>query len=454
MLTLIQNSALIAENIRRDYLEQTSDLVDTFAQIIASDKSLHVHSIGEAEELRRETEETLQLLKGKRVAAIDGGLGRGLMGSVVPFIIRTVTFSVRLGDRSEDREKFEPSYYKVNRLTGGALGSEQLLPAVLLIFELQAALKSLMNDGIDLLIIHGPLARSFSVFLAETYYLSSDDLKGLIGNSLFTEFDNWLSNLNMNQRIKSDKRFYTFFCMNFLLTRIVEEASNKNTMICGVVERTDATEIIQRVMFSAFNEFSSKHGAWLKKVTGNDPNVGGEERIKYIAKFINSLGYTDPLIFGSILKAGQYLSWQENRSNRKQYDNKQIGLLTGFIHAYEELSDIIPLTHQTYVRTSQYNLPFKVEIPLGLSDAQKDLLIRAVFAFSQFLPSYAFPVNLDVVDKLAKVPNWITNAMMAMVTKEIYEGIGIEEERINYMQLLGGKARDWELRPGVRRRLV
>jgi hypothetical protein len=80
-------------------------------------------------------------------------------------------------------------------------------------------------------------------------------------------------------------------------------------------------------------------------------------------------------------------------------------------------------------------------------------LLSAVYAFSQFLPKYAFPVNLDIVDKLAKVPNWITTAFVGMITKEIYESSG-KSLTIDYAQMLSGKFRDWDIRPGVRKRIV
>src|SRR6185503_2713203 len=101
-------------------------------------------------------------------------------------------FSVRLGDKSPEREQFDPSYYMANRLTGGALGGgEKLLEAVLLIFELQAALQSLRTKKPDILIVHGPLVRSLNGFLAESYYLSPSDLRDIIGTDIFNEFEKW-----------------------------------------------------------------------------------------------------------------------------------------------------------------------------------------------------------------------------------------------------------------------
>lgn len=454
MRTLIQNSVMIAKDLQTDYLEETVKLANSYASI-ANSEHFKIQSIGPEDELRTESEKALIALDGKWISALDGGLGKGMMGSVVPFVARTVTFSVKLGDRSPDREQFDPAYYMANRLTGGALGAgEQLLEAVLLIFELQAALKTLRVKKPHMLIVHGPLVRSLNGFLAESYYLSPSDLRDVIGTELFNEFEKWFDTLGISTALKVDKRFYSFFCMTFLMRQIVESAEKNNSLVCGVVERSDATEITKQAMFADYDLFSQEHREWIRKVTGNDPASDGIDRIKLIDQFLGNLGYTDSLLLGSILKPGQYVTWKEVRANRRQYENKQRGLLIGFIHAYEELSDIVPHTVQTYMRTSVYNQPFKIEVPMSTNPEQRETIAKSIFAFSQFLPSYAFPVNLDVVDKLAKVPNWIMNAMMAMVTKEIYEGMGVREDMINYAQLLGGKARDWDLRPGVRRRLV
>lgn len=82
-------------------------------------------------------------------------------------------------------------------------------------------------------------------------------------------------------------------------------------------------------------------------------------------------------------------------------------------------------------------------------DLKEHYLIEAIFAFSQFLPKYAFPVNLDVVDKVAKVSNWITNALMMIIRREIFESILTERRPLTMdeMILLGGKAREWNIRP-------
>ncbi|HZD60034.1 MAG TPA: hypothetical protein VE439_06225, partial [Anaerolineae bacterium] len=106
----------------------------------------------------RKTEDILRSLVGRKTGTIDGGLGRGLIGTATPFLMRTVTYSVVIGDTSENREKFNHSDFMVNRLRAGGYGTDQdYISALLLLYELTGALNALRADRYDIYIIHGPL---------------------------------------------------------------------------------------------------------------------------------------------------------------------------------------------------------------------------------------------------------------------------------------------------------
>ena len=152
---------------------------------------------------------------------------------------------------------------------------------------------------------------------------------------------------------------------------------------------------------------------------------------------------------------GEYTQPIPGRENKPQRDNRELGLDTGLISGLEELAGLIPSHSFSYVRTSPFNLPFRVEFPAWLSSEDHEKLMANIFAFSQFLPRYAFPINLDTVDKLAKVPQWMSQAMQGMILQEIYQSkLEGPNQGIDYSLLLGGKMRDWDLRPKARRRLV
>jgi hypothetical protein len=338
--TILQNSMLIAKTIRIDYLEQTNTLIDTIASLpTALGVPLEKKKIVVDPSTAVETSNILESLRGMRVAALDGGQGKGLLGTAIPFILRTVVFSVKLGDTSSSREDFTPSYFMANELTAGALGAgEQLLAAVLEIFELKSALLTLTQRDIDIMLMHGPLTRSFSVFLGDTYYITESDMEVIIGKELSADYRSWKSALSSSVQKKLDK-FPSFGCIVFLLGRLLQIAKEKGTLLCGVVERTGSTEVTQQILYKNFTGIYGKNEEWFKKVTGKALASPQDE---YVKLFLDRLGYTDALILGALLKKGEYSDWREGRANKYQPDNRKLfGLPTGFITGQKDLSDLV-----------------------------------------------------------------------------------------------------------------
>jgi NurA domain len=463
---LASNSALIATDIRKNYIPETVSIIKTFSEKCLAQKPTRFKFFSKTNLLEggktsnELTKQLLQSMNGRNVAAIDAGLGSNLMGSVVPFMMRSVTYSVRIGDKSPERESFSPSYFYMNRLTTGALGMEgDLLGAILLLFELTSAYKSLRQGSYDLFLMHGPLVRSLGQY--SNYELSASDIKTIFDDSkLFDEFLAYTKQKNEEVIIKEGARTlekdYRFFSsIAFVLNKIFEVSKEKSTTICGVVERTSSTEILHRVIFDDFDEIYAANKSWMEKAVGFPLNkMDGLDIIRYTKAFLDNLGYTDQLILGSILGPGEYLHPIESRVNRSQEENRKLGLDTGFISGMSEMEKVIPRAKFTYVRTSEFNSPFKVEFPYDTPSDKFEYLMKAVYAFSQFLPQYSFPINLDVVDKVAKVQNWVSNAMYSMILNEIYESYSQDKQNAGLGLLLAGKGRDWDLRPGVRRRVV
>ncbi len=459
--TLVENAVLIAERMRTNYLKETNNLVAALRGCLGVPNpslSLNVASVSPTSpDTANLTEELLSKLRGMKVAALDGGQGTGLLGAETPFIMRSVTYSVKLGDKAPDRESFSPSYFLVNKLSGGALGAgESLIAAVQVLFELGATLRSIQENPPDMFLLHGPLERATSVFLADTYNMAPSDLVQIVGSDTFKLYSEWEKDLTAEQQ-KQLKVFPTFGCMVFVLNRIIDLCKEKGILLCGVVERTRSTELLQRAIFTHFDTIYPSNKAWFDEVVGYEPGATHSQKSRYIKCFLDRLGYTDLLIFGCLLAPGQYFTPLDSRSNRYQSENELLGIETGFIDQRRPLSELVPKTVYTYVRTSPFNAPFKIEFPAFLTNEQREKVVQGIYAFSQFLPKYAFPVNLDVVDKVAKVPNWITNGLMALITQEIYKSSVPTELSVEghaYSMLLGGKSRDWELRPGVRKKLV
>ena len=94
------------------------------------------------------------------------------------------------------------------------------------------------------------------------------------------------------------------------------------------------------------------------------------------------------------------------------------------------------------------SLPIRIE---GLKPTEKNSPdIDLIFHMSRLLPGYAFPVGLDIVDKYAKVPNWMSRSVTAahataLLKKAIRSG---DPKVISFAKrVLSTKGRDWLFRP-------
>ena len=68
---------------------------------------------------------------------------------------------------------------------------------------------------------------------------------------------------------------------------------------------------------------------------------------------------------------------------------------------FEKFFDYMPELYVTYLKTSEFRKPIRVETLNILESFDDD--IDFIFHSAKMLPQYAFPLGLDTVDKLAKV---------------------------------------------------
>jgi len=447
---VMNNAVLVARDIAKNYIPRTLEIQDYIDKLQLKDlKKIKITNESEHIDF---TKKKLYSLKDKLIGALDGGLGAGTIGTTTPFIMRSVTYSVKIGDHSREREMIDPVFFLLNRLTMGALNSSKdLLGAILLLFELNSVHESLKKRNYDYFFVHGPLVRSLGQYT--DYELSQKDLKQILGDN-FEDFKRWVDEQEIdwpNINGSSSKLSYISAVL-YTINKIFDLAKRKKILICGVVERTDSTEIVQRELVANVKVFNKDFGEWFKRVTGKqlDPESSIIANGKKIKIFLDNLGYSDKLILGKSLNFGEFIKFRVTRANKSQSSNHMLGLDIGFIGKYDIFADLIPETEMTYIRTSDTNEPFRVEVPCFLTDSEKRDLMETVFAFSQFLPKYAFPVNLDIVDKMAKVSGWLTRAYIYDIKKEILEATIFENnfEKLNNLpRLMKDIQREWYLRP-------
>ena len=75
-----------------------------------------------------------------------------------------------------------------------------------------------------------------------------------------------------------------------------------------------------------------------------------------------------------------------------------------------------------------------------------------MYLYSRLLPHYGFPVGLDIVDKYAHVPAWLTSAYSKMLKHHL--GVSLQKGEISdlemrriLVQAIYMSHRDWIFRP-------
>jgi hypothetical protein len=74
--------------------------------------------------------------------------------------------------------------------------------------------------------------------------------------------------------------------------------------------------------------------------------------------------------------------------------------------------------YATILKTTDVSFPSRIEMnPAGRE--QEAVLMRLLYHTARLLPRYAFPVGLDIVDKYAKVPDWLSRNISARLAASV-----------------------------------
>jgi hypothetical protein len=104
------------------------------------------------------------------------------------------------------------------------------------------------------------------------------------------------------------------------------------------------------------------------------------------------------------------------------------------------------------VHVSETTEPIRVEVFKELGGNQLIEAVRRAYLYSQMLPGYGFPVGLDIADKHAHVPNWLTDAYGKLIRHQL--GVSLQSGQISdaqmrriLVQAIYMTHRDWLFRP-------
>lgn len=357
-------------------------------------------------------------LQGQAITFLDGGVANIDLPSAAPIGIRVGSYTVRPGETDlTKREQFSIELSIVDDLyaddaflyDSDFADVGKLRDAARIIAETAAVLQSVSRpDAPDAVLLHGPLINP-----AAPYGLDDFPAYGLGACRRMLGDPEWDGDDEARQ-------FVAFYLE--LLQRI--EATGRTAV--GVVERAIGRE---PVVLNSVLDMLQEKGA-LKR-----------EDARQIFTDVKLYGLNDASVFDVVFQEGEYLL--PLTVERQRPEGKWPEVWKRWIRDY-------PPALTTYLKPSELTTPFRVESFKSAPDFEGALDL--VFHTSRLLPSYGFPVGLDIVDKYAKVPEWMSRGIrgqhqVVLLQKALASG---DPRALTFAKrVLAAKGRDWFFRPNA-----
>lgn len=354
-------------------------------------------------------------VKGKPLSFIDGGTASLSTLGAEPIAIRVGSYTVIPG-KKEDREKFSIEKQLVDELfettNDGGLFDD--------IYDDTAKLRDVARFTLELA---GALAVKDAKPSPE-YIFIHGTLINPVSSYALPGFPNFTANA-LEKLLPKGERERTGRDANFVSVylRQLQLLQESDCNVCGVSERASSSQIVTGTLLNLLHEQSYIDATTLKE----------------FKEYLTNYRISDAVLFHCILNEGEYIepiAADRNTLRKAPEDWKPV------IKNY-------PMPMLTYVSMGVMSLPLKVEF-FENPPAGYEQIIRLVIHSCRLMPQYAFPAGLDIVDKFAKVPNWmsrpINNTLAVQFMKKAMDTgnpMLIEEAK----RMLCGTTRDWLFRP-------
>lgn len=466
LMRLAENALTVAESFRDNYLKNTAAFISDLRRAVGQIRAEPIMTVHEIENARWSE------VSGEVVTFIDGGVGSVRLSSQTPILLRVGSYCVKTGERNlTERERF--GYYPVvlGDLEGGSRDRKDFVDIVRITAELLGGLAALeRTPDLRVLMFHGPLVYLMSAYAGHAPFTEKDIDIFLTqyAPSAATARDlkeNFLHEASVKIYRKMTDRahkwierrlFEPLAWIAFLYRRLIAEAKRRTPapIICGAVERG-----------GGLREFSEKillerifRSLWQKGDADYFKRIYGREDLTAPKAFLDKLGYTDAILLSMLLQPAQASeSWEIDK-----YSGLQSGKVPMPDEAGTDGADFsvlkpnadfgFPVVRGCYVRVTENSDPIRVETFADLGGEQMREAARRVFLYSRLLPGYGFPIGLDVADKYAKVPAWMTEAYGKLI--KLHLGVSLQRGEISdkrmreiLIQSIYMTQRDWLFRP-------
>ena len=370
-------------------------------------------------------------VRGQKTAFVDGGMANLNMLGSAPVAARVGGYIVTPGCISDEREQFIMVKHLIDELyvppPGGGVykglfpDTGALRDAARISVECAGAVHILVEDSdVTYLFLHGALVNPVSRY--------TDLMENGQPVAVFPDFSPKAIEILLPKSEKGRTGRDANFIRVYL--RQLQLLQQCKSIVCGVVEReSQATSVYKEL---------------IRHVVGH-PDVppllakSPDEWAHWFVHIAEQFRVTDALLFRCVLEPGEVLTPVAIDRNEMR---RAPQAWAADIQQY-------PQPWVSYMLPSEWGQPIRVEI------FQKDLgrfpdLARLVMHCSWLLPRYAFPVGLDIVDKYAKVPNWMSRPINTNTAVQALRRAMDAEDTGTFnalRRMLCGSTRDWLFRP-------
>lgn len=406
LASLLHVAAHQSHDVQQDFVQNLSAIAATVRLLLTDN--------GQLARIDYTPQNYWPTLKGKTFAFIDGGVANLDLPSAAPIGIRVGSYVVKPGDETDNRERFNIALSLVDDLYSGEghlfdddfLDIAKLRDTARMTSEIAAAYHlARETPTLDGILLHGPLVNPVA-----PYGLEGFPPFGLAACRTFLKNPQWTGD-------DAKRQFVSVYL------ELLEVLADCKVPVAGAVERSVGKYpvVINRLLEDLV------------------PKKLSREECKRVQEEIKRYGLNDASLLDVVLLEGEYV--QPLAINRQGPENKWPDAWKQWIRTYPP-----PLT--TYIKPAELVMPFRVEAFESIADFPA--LLRLIMHTSRLLPSYGFPVGLDIVDKFAKVPAWMSKGIrgqhqVVLLQKALASN---DPAAISFAKrVLAAKGRDWLFRP-------
>jgi hypothetical protein len=324
------------------------------------------------------------------------------------------------------------------------------------------------TPDLRMLMFHGPLVYLVGSYAGHTPFTESDiDLflgqyapdpdvgRKLKDDFLRTAQLDIYPNMTPNSDDWARRRiFEPLAWIAFLYRRLIHTAKQRSPVpiIAGVVERGRLREFSEKILLErVFRGLREKSRADYFN------SMYGRSDLTSPKALLDRLGYTDTLLLAMLLQPGEFSEpWDIDK-----YHGLRMGDMTLPGESGSGRVNFAPLrsgpfgfprVRGCYVHISDTTEPVRVEVFPELGSDQIVEATRRAYLYARLLPGYGFPVGLDIADKYAHVPAWLTDAYGKLIRHHL--GVSLQQGSISdsemrriLVQAIYMTHRDWLFRP-------